>query len=102
MKHYSRSSAPRRGSAPPGYLAGDSESKFRLKRNIALREYYYLAGNVFRWHRLYNKVPGGNSWVWQWFPDGQLWEAAARTSGEDAVNELAKHHSFSLKGLDIR
>jgi len=102
MKHYSRSSAPRRGSAPPGYLADDSELKFRLKRNIALREYYYLAGNVFRWQRLYNKVPGGNSWVWQWFPDGQLWEAAARTSGEDAVNELAKHHSFSLKELDTR
>lgn len=90
MKRHSRAPAPRRGSAPPGYLTGDSESQFRLKRTKALREYYYLAGNLFRWDRLYHKVPDANSWVWQWFPDGQLWEAAARSLGENAVNQLAE------------
>ena len=91
MKQYSRGLAPRRGSAPPLVLRDDSEPQFRQKREVAFREYYYLAGNVFRWHRLYNKVPDSSSWAWQWFPDGQLWEAAARYSGAYAVNEVAKH-----------
>ena len=48
LGRYSWSPAPRRGSAPPGVLDLDSESKFQKKRKVALREYYYLAGNVFR------------------------------------------------------
>mmetsp|Transcript_44937 Transcript_44937/g.94287 ORF Transcript_44937/g.94287 Transcript_44937/m.94287 type:complete len:944 (+) Transcript_44937:218-3049(+) len=93
MKLYSMAIAPRRGSAPAAYLTDGqdvSELKRRLIRSLALREYYYLGGNVFRWDRLYGKVPNDDSWVWSWFPDGQLWEAAARTSGEKAVNELTK------------
>lgn len=91
--------APRRDSAPPGYLSGDKESQFRLNRGAAFREYYYLAGNVFRWHRLYNKVPDASSWVWKWrgFPDGRLWEVAAQTSGADAVNVIAKQLNSDLK-----
>eukprot|EP00580_Thalassiosira_gravida_P010502 CAMPEP_0201632570 /NCGR_PEP_ID=MMETSP0493-20130528/6173_1 /ASSEMBLY_ACC=CAM_ASM_000838 /TAXON_ID=420259 /ORGANISM="Thalassiosira gravida, Strain GMp14c1" /LENGTH=907 /DNA_ID=CAMNT_0048104123 /DNA_START=148 /DNA_END=2871 /DNA_ORIENTATION=+ len=101
MKLYSRAPAPRRGSASPGYLVSNSEwrereSKSRLKRTISLREYYYLAGNIFRWKRLYDKLPNANSWVWEWFPDGQLWELAARTSGENAVNVLANQLSEQL------
>ena len=89
VKEYSLSLAPRRGSAPPGYLNNEEESKFRMKREVALREYYYLAGNVFCWHRLYDKVPDGSSWVWRWFPDGPLWETAVKTSGAaDAVGLL--------------
>ena len=90
MTQYSWSMAPgRRGSAPPGTLTLEEaeESKFRQKRDVALHEYYYLAGNVLRWHRLYDKIPNSNSWVWQWFPDGQLWETAAK-SGEAAVDHL--------------
>jgi len=93
MKRYSWSLAPRRDSAPPGYLTGDTESNFRSNREVAFREYYYLAGNIFRWHNLYNKIPASNSWVWQWFPDGQLWETAAKSSGADAVNVIAKQLS---------
>eukprot|EP00581_Thalassiosira_minuscula_P016461 CAMPEP_0183718684 /NCGR_PEP_ID=MMETSP0737-20130205/11876_1 /TAXON_ID=385413 /ORGANISM="Thalassiosira miniscula, Strain CCMP1093" /LENGTH=824 /DNA_ID=CAMNT_0025948291 /DNA_START=113 /DNA_END=2587 /DNA_ORIENTATION=+ len=89
--HFSLSIAPRRGSAPPGHLdTGDREDNFRLRREVALREYYYLAGNIFRWFRLYDKIPDRGSWVWDWFPDGQLWETAARASGANAVNEIAK------------
>ncbi|KAL7538372.1 hypothetical protein ACHAXR_008508 [Thalassiosira sp. AJA248-18] len=91
MKHYSWSSGPRRDSAPPGDydIEVESEPQFRLKREKALREYYYLAGNIFRWHRLYDTVPDEASWVWQWFPDGHSWQAAARTSGANAVNAIS-------------
>ena len=95
MKQYSLAVAPRRGSAPPGYINDEaSELKFRLRREVALREYYYLAGNVLRWHRLYDKVPESTSWAWKWFPDGTLWESAAK-SGEDAVNHLINHVSIT-------
>ena len=89
MKHYSQSPGPRRGSAPPGYFKEEIESKFRKRREVALREYYYLAGNVFRWNRLYDRVPPQNSWAWRWFPDGKIWEAAARSGGAYAVNHIA-------------
>jgi len=90
MRRYSLSPAPRRGSAPPGFLDEGKESRFRLKRGISFREYYYLAGNVFRWHLLYGRVPDASGWAWQWFPDGQLWEVAARTMGVNAVDAIAK------------
>ncbi|KAL9185715.1 hypothetical protein ACHAXT_003492 [Thalassiosira profunda] len=91
MKQHSWSLAPRRGSAPAGYFDSETESKFRKNREAAFREYYYLAGNVFRWDRLYKKVPSPSSWVWKWFPDGDAWEVAARKSGADAVKKIAKH-----------
>jgi len=96
MSRYSLGQAPRRSSAPLGTFnsEGDAEAelKFRLKRDVALREYYYLAGNNFRWHRLYDTMPSDNSWVWKHFPDGQLWLAASR-SGDDAINHLLNHAS---------
>ena len=39
----------------------DSESKFKKKRKLALREHYYLAGNVFLLRRLYDRVPSPDS-----------------------------------------
>lgn len=93
MKRYSWSLAPRRGSAPAGYLTGDTESNFRSSREVAFREYYYLAGNIFRWHNLYDKIPASDSWVWQWYPDGQTWEDAAKLAGGDAVGVIGKELS---------
>ena len=92
-KSLSAGEAPRRGSANPTSIDQEKEEKFRRNREAALREYYYLAGNTLRWQRLYEKVPDDSSWVWNYFPDGQLWRAAVRTSGLDAVNELSKHVS---------
>ena len=94
LERYSWSPAPRRGSAPPGVLDLldlDSKSKFQKKREVALREYYYLAGNVFRWWRLYDRVPSPDSWAWRWFPDGGIWEtaASARSGGVYAVEAIA-------------
>ena len=82
--------APRRGPAHPASIDPEKEEKFRRNREAALREYYYLAGNTLRWLRLYEKVPEDSSWVWNYFPDGQLWRAALQTSGLDAAHELSK------------
>ena len=100
MKRYTLAVAPRRGSAPPGFLNDDKELKFRSKREVAFREYYYLAGNVFRWHILYDRVPSSDSWVWKWFPDGALWESVAKFHGAYAVNEIAKQLSSDTSGME--
>ena len=104
MKHCSWSLAPHgRAGAPRGYgIDVEVEPKFRLKRAKSLREYYYLAGNVLRWHRLYDKMPDATSWAWQWFPDGHSWLAAARTSGADAVNIMTKHFESSSESESTR
>ena len=100
MKQYSWSLAPRRGSAPPGTLDDEGERGFRKRREVALREYYYLAGNVFRWHRLYDRVPDANSWAWQWFPDGGIWQTASHTA--NAVNELANQLLSAMSDSVVR
>ena len=43
------------------------------RRAITFQRYYHIACSIFRVHRMYNNVPGSNSWVWHFFPEGQLW-----------------------------
>jgi len=89
MEGYKRMAAPRRGGAQPGSMNEEKESQFRTKRESAFREYHYLAGNIYKWHRLYGRAPREDGWAWRWFPDGPLWEAAAQKSGANAVREVA-------------
>ncbi|KAL7545393.1 hypothetical protein ACHAWF_008742 [Thalassiosira exigua] len=99
MKTYSRGSAPRREGAPHGLLADEGEVHFRKnKRGLALREWYYLAGNVARWLGLYGKVPADDGWAWQWYPDENAWRSAARSAGEGALEELARHWATGASG----
>lgn len=100
MKLHSQEPAPRRGGAPPGFLDDKKERDFRRKREVAFREYSYLAGNVFRWHRLYGRAPGESDWAWEWFSDGRLWEVAARKSGAYALREVARQLGSDGDGMD--
>ena len=99
MKQYSLALAPRRGSAAPDFPLTAKEADFRLKREFAFREYLYLAGNVFRWYKLYNKIPSTESWTWEWFPDGRTWETAARSEGAYAVNAIAQQLNTNVKEI---
>ena len=65
-----------------GYIETFSNPAVRLK------EYFLLAGNVFRWYELYNQTPSGRSWVWFWFPDGKVWHEAVQKYGPKAVDFL--------------
>jgi len=82
--------APRRSSAPVGQLSRKTETMATETDNIVFREYYYLAGNLFRWFKLYNKAPPQNSWVWQWYPSGNEWMQGAKKHGSDVVTKLSK------------
>jgi len=84
------SPAPRRSSAPVGYLSRMREKKAMETNGTVFREYYYLAGNLIRWFKLYNKAPPWNSWVWQWYPKGDEWMIGAKKHGLDVVTKLSK------------
>jgi len=62
-----------------------------LQTNVTARipEYFFLAGNILRWQLLYNATPDKESFVWSWFPDGQLWWLAVQEHGpEHALGAL--------------
>ncbi|KAL7432313.1 hypothetical protein ACHAXH_002531 [Discostella pseudostelligera] len=82
--------APRRSSAPGRRLRRKIERTAMEKDEIAFREYYYLAGNLFRWHRLYGKSPPWSSWVWQWYPRGDEWMQGTKMYGSDVVTKLSR------------
>jgi hypothetical protein len=64
----------------------------RVWKNEALsrREYFLLPGRILRWYALYNDVPPPSSWVWSWFPDGQVWREAVEKYGSKAVDIMTK------------
>jgi len=62
-----------------------------LQTNITARipEYFFLAGNILRWQLLYGTIPDKESFVWKWFPDGELWWNAVQEHGpEHALGAL--------------
>jgi hypothetical protein len=60
----------------------------RNKATYRMREYYLLAGNVFKWIHLYGQVPPKTSWVWKHFPDGDDWWEGHRLFGDKVVEAL--------------
>ena len=85
------SQAPRRSSAPVGRgLDRRKERDVNEKDDVVFREYCYLAGNLFRWHKLYNKAPPWNSWVWQWYPKGEEWMMGAKKYSHEVVTKISK------------
>jgi hypothetical protein len=61
---------------------------FETFRDVKLRvrEYYLMAGNLYRWWELYGTVPPSTSWVWSWFPDGDAWHDKVMEYGGGAVD----------------
>jgi len=52
-------------------------SRIQQHPNERTREFFYLAGHLLKWNRLYPGImPHNNSWVWSWFPEGQEWQQA--------------------------
>jgi len=91
---------PRRGSAPSGQISCIAEGRVAAKDNILFREYSYLAGNLFRWYKLYNNVPPVESWVWKWFPKGESWMHGVKNHGSKVVKELTK--PYADEGVPFR
>eukprot|EP00577_Skeletonema_sp_RCC1716_P000488 CAMPEP_0113382810 /NCGR_PEP_ID=MMETSP0013_2-20120614/6038_1 /TAXON_ID=2843 ORGANISM="Skeletonema costatum, Strain 1716" /NCGR_SAMPLE_ID=MMETSP0013_2 /ASSEMBLY_ACC=CAM_ASM_000158 /LENGTH=886 /DNA_ID=CAMNT_0000265337 /DNA_START=30 /DNA_END=2690 /DNA_ORIENTATION=- /assembly_acc=CAM_ASM_000158 len=92
--------APRRGSAPHGRVDCKTEQTIATKDDVLFREYSYLAGNLYRWYKLYNKAPPADSWIWQWFPKGDSWFHGVENHGSRVVQELTK--PYADEGVPFR
>lgn len=51
-------------------------ARYRFDEGKRLREYYLLPGHMLKWQYLYHKIPSPASWVWQFYPDGEVWQTA--------------------------
>lgn len=65
-------------------LKKKNEKKYRI------REYGFLAGNLYRWIRLYNSTPPEDSWVWRFYPDADEWQRGIEKYGHNVVEEVVK------------
>jgi hypothetical protein len=52
------------------------------------REYSLLPGHLMKWYHLYGEAPPTNSWIWNWFPDGDLWQDGVARYGKRVVEEI--------------
>jgi len=59
--------------------------KVRWKKFLRIREYFLLAGHVYKWVRVYNATPPPDSWVWGYFPEGRVWRIAIERYGLEHV-----------------
>jgi hypothetical protein len=50
------------------------------------KEYFLLPGYIFKWYALYHEFPPASSWVWSWFPDGELWQDRIALHGTKLVD----------------
>jgi hypothetical protein len=80
--------APIQGKWP--YQPWKMVARVRKKEALLRREYFLLPGRILRWYALYNGVPPPSSWVWSWFPDGQVWKEAVEKYGSKAVDIMTK------------
>jgi hypothetical protein len=76
--------------------------------NIRLREYYLLPGHILKWSKLYPPhndnnnvssfvVPTSDSWIWDWFPDGNFWRSGMEQYGiENVVQILNQNYTFHV------
>ena len=92
--------APRRGSAPHGGIDCKTEQRLETKDDVLFREYSYLAGNLYRWYKMYNKAPPSDSWIWQWFPKGDSWLRGVENHGSRVVQELTR--PYADEGVPFR
>jgi len=66
------------------------DRQVRTNERMRLTEYFLLAGHILRWYELYDNVPGNDSWVWAYYPDGRKWRNAIEQYGRNALKELTE------------
>jgi hypothetical protein len=69
-----------------------------LFRDVVARvqDVFLLRGVLFRFWSLYGSIPATDSWIWKWFPDGQIWKRALEENGVSSVLEHPESFLFSI------
>jgi hypothetical protein len=86
-KEFEFAMAPRQPDAPFD-LDEVMQKKMIKDTDMRMKEYYFLAGKIFKWYTLYNEIPSRTSWIWRWFPDSEIWIEGAEMYGKNVVEIL--------------
>lgn len=91
--------APRFGvDAPWAHWFEETRRKTVLSSpSMRHREYFLLAGSLFRWYELYDQAPPPSSWVWSWYPDGREWKEKVLEHKRDALAVMTKPFQTNAK-----
>jgi hypothetical protein len=69
-----------------------------LMTNARMLDYFLLRGLLSRWQILYERMPNtSHSWIWNWYPDGEVWRRGVEIYGNRAMDELIKNISLPIK-----
>ena len=60
---------------------------------IRFRDYNMLGGMIMRWRLMYEEMPVDDSWMWEYYPDGKVWQQGLKLHGTEKVYEaLSKEY----------
>ena len=61
-------------------------------KSLRMMDFFLLRGELARWQAIYKRLPDTEtSWVWDWYPDGEMWREGVKEHGYGAINRrLAK------------
>jgi hypothetical protein len=86
----------------PRHRGSDIYSEWVNPAELREREYFHLGGLLVKHSRIYGQFPNPNSWVWQWFPEGDRWLQAVQQHGKDAIDRATSRFYYSLDGDSAR
>jgi hypothetical protein len=52
-----------------------------------MRDYNLLGGMILRWRLMYGQLPSISSWMWSYYPDGDIWLNGVEKHGDEKVYE---------------
>ena len=64
-----------------------------------MREYFLMAGMLFKSIQLYNETPPLDSWIYEWFPDGETWRKGVESFGTNVVHVLTKRYRDGVNNV---
>jgi hypothetical protein len=53
-----------------------------------MRDYNLLGGLIMRWRLNYGEQPSDSSWMWSYYPDGQIWKKGLEDHGAEKVFDV--------------
>jgi hypothetical protein len=56
------------------------------------RDFFLLAGHLFKWYNLYQVSPSPHSWIWWAFPDGLLWLNRDHQYGDQVIDKVTEQY----------
>jgi hypothetical protein len=78
-----------------GYASKRGRDIMSSDLEARMRDYFLLRGLIFRWWLFYQSLPEDTSWVWKWYPDGDIWREGVAKCGPEVINRITENNSSS-------